>query len=241
MAMLGVATLLRDAAATVADIMSRGGIVMWPLLGLSILTVALSIERAYFWWSSNRRGRGDWVQRLNTALRTGSRSEAEKLLRGDQSCYASVAARLLDGGASDAVATEAVEAQRPSIDRFMTTLSTIITAAPMLGILGTVLGIIQSFKVLSAEAAITDTRLVSAGIAEALITTAAGLVVALVALFPYMWFRSRADRAIGRFETIIASAQEGRLTGRLEGPLRGGGAVASPVPTTGSRERVAAP
>src|SRR5690606_22472949 len=87
MAMLGVATLLRDAAATVADIMSGGGIVMWPLLGLSILTVALSIERAYFWWSSNRRGRGDWVQRLNTALRTGSRSEAEKLLRGDQSCY----------------------------------------------------------------------------------------------------------------------------------------------------------
>ncbi|MCA9285228.1 MAG: MotA/TolQ/ExbB proton channel family protein [Phycisphaerales bacterium] len=204
------ASLFEQFTSFVADVMTRGGIVMWPLLGLSVLSVALCIERSIFWIRLNGGGRTRWLQRLNAALRTGDRETGEKLLRGDRSAYAAVAAKLLDSGASDAVATEAIEAQRPSIDRFMTILSTVITAAPMLGILGTVLGIIDSFRVLSSGATSSDTRLVSQGIAEALITTAAGLIVALAALFPYMLFRSRADRALGRFETIIAAAQEGR-------------------------------
>ena len=82
--------------------------------------------------------------------------------------------QLLDEGPSDAVAMEAVELQRPRIDRFMVALSTIITAAPLLGILGTVLGIIQSFRLLGEQSVLTDPSDVAGGIAAALLTTALG-------------------------------------------------------------------
>ncbi len=90
-------------------------------------------------------------------------------------------------------------------------MSTIITAAPLLGILGTVIGIIRSFRILGApsEGQLTDPSAVSAGIAEALLTTALGLIVALVTLFPYMIFRANMERALGRLESVIAAAQQG--------------------------------
>jgi hypothetical protein len=91
----------------------------------------------------------------------------------------------------------------------MVSLSTIITAAPLLGILGTVTGIIKSFNLLGEQSALTDPRNVAGGIAEALLTTALGLVIALVALFPYMIFRGQSDRSVGRMESLIAAAQEG--------------------------------
>jgi biopolymer transport protein ExbB len=74
------------------------------------------------------------------------------------------------------------------MDRFMASLSTIITAAPMLGILGTVTGIITSFDLLSGGQAMVDPRAVSGGISEALVATASGLVVALISLFPFMGY-----------------------------------------------------
>lgn len=190
--------------------MDRGGLLMWPLLLLSVASLSLVLERATFWVALRRRGGPARLARLAAALRKGERAPVEKLLRGDGTIYGRVAARLLDDGASDAVAIEAVEAQRPRIDRFMGTLSTIITAAPMLGILGTVTGIIRSFQLIGEQTALTDPRMVSGGIAEALITTAAGLLIAILTLFPYMAFRAQADRAIGRLEVIIAAAQEGR-------------------------------
>jgi biopolymer transport protein ExbB len=79
----------------------------------------------------------------------------------------------------------------------------------MLGILGTVTGIIQSFELLGGARTIVDPRDVSGGIAEALITTAAGLIIALGALFPYMAFKAQADRALGRFEAIVTAAKQG--------------------------------
>ena len=88
-------------------------------------------------------------------------------------------------------------------------LSTIVTASPMLGILGTVTGIIQSFELLGGSQSIIDPNDVSGGIAEALITTAAGLIIALMALFPYMIFRTQSERALGRFEAIVTAAKQG--------------------------------
>ncbi|MCZ6836081.1 MAG: MotA/TolQ/ExbB proton channel family protein, partial [Planctomycetota bacterium] len=81
--------------------------------------------------------------------------------------------------------------------------------APLRGFLGTVIGIIQSFKLLGEQSTLTDPRDVSAGIAAALLTTALGLIVALMTLFPYMVFRSHVDRALGRMESVIAAAQQG--------------------------------
>ncbi len=196
----------------VRTVMERGGLVMWPLLALSLVAATLIIQRAWFWYGMHGPRSIRSFERLASALRSGKRDEAQKLLRGDRSVYATVAARLLDDGASDAVVLEVVERQRPRLDRFMATLSTIITAAPMLGILGTVLGIIRSFRLLGMDQRLADPIQVSGGIGEALITTAAGLIVALCTLFPYMVFRAQVDRSISRLEVLVAAARQGAAT-----------------------------
>ena len=121
----------------------------------------------------------------------------------------SVPLRMALDGSDDGVAMAAAELQRHRLERFSVLLSTIITASPMIGILGTVIGIIKSFNVLGAQTQLADPRGVSGGIGEALITTACGLAVALVTLFPYMSFKGLADRAMGRMESVIAAAQTG--------------------------------
>ena len=189
------------------ELMDRGGVVMWPLLFMSILSIALTFERSLFWLVMNRSVRGRF-DRMLRALREGDRKEVKALASDDSSPYGELASRLAEGGDSESVSVEVVESQRPRIERYMLVFSTIVTAAPMLGILGTVLGIIRSFELLGAQETITDPREISAGIAEALITTAFGLVVALVALVPYMACRGQVERAIGRFEAMAAAAHD---------------------------------
>ncbi|MHC5002992.1 MAG: MotA/TolQ/ExbB proton channel family protein [Planctomycetota bacterium] len=192
-----------------ALLIQRGGYIMIPLLVLSVISLTLIIERSWFWIRVNGGGGPRRLDELNRALRRGDRTAVLAMVGRDRSPYGSVARHLLDQGTSDAVALEAVERQRPRLDRFMVTISTTVTAAPLLGILGTVIGIIQSFNLLGQQDTLTDPRVVSAGIAEALLTTALGLVVALVNLFPYMIFRGQASRSMGHLESVIAAAQEG--------------------------------
>ncbi len=200
----------------IALLIGRGGYVMVPLLALSVISLSLIIERALFWMVTHWPSRLRRLGKLNNALRQGQSNVAMALAAGDGSVYGRVARRLLGQGASDAVAVEAVELQRPRIERFMVTLSTIITAAPLLGILGTVVGIIQSFRLLGEQTTLTDPREVAGGIAAALLTTALGLIVALMTLFPYMIFRSQAGRALGRLESVVAAAQQGVETPVVE-------------------------
>jgi len=194
-------------------LIDRGGYIMIPLLVLSVVSLSLIIERTAYWLSLHRRSRLGRLEQLNDALRRGDRAKADRLLSRDRSPYAQVARSLLKNGASDSVAVEAVQMHRPRLERFMISLSTIITAAPLLGILGTVIGIIQSFKLLGEQAILTEPRDVAAGIAAALLTTALGLTIALFTLFPYMIFKGQVDRALGRLEAVIAAAQQGEQSG----------------------------
>ncbi|MEM7625404.1 MAG: MotA/TolQ/ExbB proton channel family protein [Planctomycetota bacterium] len=191
-------------------VIQRGGVVMWPLLGLSVLAVTLVLERGWFFLRTNAPGRLSRVETLAKRLRTGDRVGAKQLADADASVYGDTARRLLDETPTDAAATDAVEAQRRRLERFLPILSTIITAAPMLGILGTVLGIISSFEVLGDQSTTRDPTLVGQGIAEALITTAAGLVVALITLLPYNLIRAQVDRTLSRLESLVASAMSAR-------------------------------
>ncbi len=196
------------------DLMQRGGWVMWPLLAMSLLAITLMFERAWFWLANNRPGAAGLIRQLADRLRRGEVASARSLVSDDHSIYGRAVRRIAEAtdgskqtdGIDDSLAAEIVEAQRPRLERFMPTLSTIITAAPLLGILGTVTGIIASFDLLSQGPAATDPRSVSAGIAEALLTTAAGLVVALIVLFPYNAYRAQIDRALGRLETLAGAA-----------------------------------
>lgn len=194
--------------AQMLTLFEKGGPVMWPLLALSVLSLALTLERAFFWLRAHRPGRRRWLLRFADALRTGDRSAARVIAAEDGSLYADAAELILTRRLGPASAVELSETFRPIFDRFSLTLSTIITAAPLLGILGTVTGIIRSFQLLGASAQVTDINAVAGGIAEALITTAAGLVVALITLFPYMIFRAQSDRCLGNIELLVASAMD---------------------------------
>jgi len=217
----------------VAMLIERGGYIMVPLIALSVISLTLTFERAWFWIATNSPGRLRMVAKLNDALRRGRNDVAAGLIADDRSPYGMIAGDLIRNGATDAVAVEAVETQRPRLDRFMVSLSTIITAAPLLGILGTVIGIIQSFRLLGEQTTLTDPLEVAGGIASALLTTALGLIVALLTLFPYMVYRSHVGRAMGRLESLIAAAQQGISVGAGPGSGSGAGATAG---GTGARE-----
>lgn len=192
----------------IVTLFEKGGPIMWPLLALSIVSVAISLERGFFWVRTHRPGRRRWMVRLAGVLRAGDRAAAKAIASDDRSLYADAAELIMERRIGPASAVELAETFRPVFDRFSLTLSTIVTAAPLLGILGTVMGIIDSFRLLGASAEVTDINAVAGGIAEALITTAAGLVVALITLFPYMVFRAQSDRCLGNIELLVASAQE---------------------------------
>ncbi|MAE67179.1 MAG: hypothetical protein CMJ18_23205 [Phycisphaeraceae bacterium] len=191
---------------TFADLMARGGPVMWVLLLLSIVAVTLSFERGWFWLRTNHPRRRAMLDEAGRMLRSGRLEDARRFAASDQSVYGRLVARLAESRDAASAPIDAIEAERPHIERFMPTLSTVITAAPMLGILGTVLGLIAALNIMGTDQSITDPRQISPAIGEALISTAAGLVVALIVLFPYNAFRAQISRTLGRFEALVEAA-----------------------------------
>jgi len=198
--------MFSDAWQGLIDLLDRGQWAMYPLLALSILAVTLIFERCWFWLATNNPWRVGKLRRAARHLREGNEQSARAVIDGDRSVYGRLVRQMLDEGHSDATVTEAVERQRGALDRFMPTLGTIITAAPMLGILGTVTGIIGAFDLLGGGE-IQDVEKVGAEIGEALITTGTGLVIALLVVFPYNAFRAQVDRTLGRMETLVAAAR----------------------------------
>lgn len=204
------------------ELMTRGGVVMWPLLALSLISVTLLFERIWFFLRANNPGRLNRVRLMARLIRQKNLTQARDMAQADRSVYSRAVLHILDeqGVYDEAAASATVERFRPRLERFMPTLSTIITVAPMLGILGTVLGIIASFNLLSNAGEVTDPRLVSQGIGEALITTAAGLVIAIFTLFPYNALRVQVERSLTVIETLAWSAVTGSTdeTGQAKQP-----------------------
>ncbi|OAB61158.1 hypothetical protein AY599_18215 [Leptolyngbya valderiana BDU 20041] len=204
-----------------------GGWVMYPLALVSVLGLTIVFERVLFWL----RLTGPAVRSRTTALagklRNGAFSDVIKNTAERRDPYSRLSRELSEnasGVIGEAQAREAIENQRYAVERFQSALSIIITAAPMLGILGTVTGIITSFAAIG-EAGDGDPRLVTGGIAQALYTTAFGLAIAVAALFPYAIFKGLADRALTRLELLAASAMEGssrRGSESLKDPPTGG-------------------
>jgi biopolymer transport protein ExbB len=193
------------------SLMDRGGPAMWVLLVLNLASITILVERCWFWFRTHSSSRLERMAKINRLLREGNVAGARLLAETDDSVYGRLALRLMEGRVTDASAMEAVEEQRLHLDRFMAFLSTVITGAPMIGLIGTVTGLMASFRFFSEQTASTDPRLVGHGLAEALVNTAAGLVVAVTVLFPYNIFRAQVDKALGRFESMIAAAQQGNL------------------------------
>jgi biopolymer transport protein ExbB len=189
----------------VLDIMIRGGIVMIPLLACSVISLALTIERLIFWAKIKSRQAPQGVLSL---VEAGKFESALKLGKDSHHPIARVmAAGVAHRNPAPAKAMEAAaQAEIPVLKSRLGTLDTIITLAPLLGLLGTVVGMIGSFDIMSA-AGMGQPHAITGGVAEALIATATGLLIAIVTLIPYNYFNSRVEKELDAMEHFSSSLE----------------------------------
>jgi biopolymer transport protein ExbB len=195
------------------DVIIKGGPVMAPLLACSIIALTVVIERFLFW---RRIGARKPIEEL---LQLVERHELAKALEASRVADSPVA-RVLSAGLAHrnpslSKAMEvAAQGEIPLLKKRLTILDTIITLAPLLGLLGTVTGMIGSFGIMS-QTGIGQPHAVTGGVAEALIATATGLLIAILTLVPYNYFSNRAEREMeeieyyaSRLELLLGAAAE---------------------------------
>jgi len=190
------------------DIFIKGGPVMYPLLACSIIALTVIIDRLLFWFKEDMRRDQSLVDRVLELCRSGNWREVRKKVAGSNDFVI----RILISGilhrefsmtkAMESGAAEEIKRMR----RYMGVLDTMITVSPLLGIFGTVIGIINSFEILGTSG-IEHPQAVTAGIAQALITTAAGLGIAILSVFPYNYFNTRVENAALTIEKYATSLE----------------------------------
>jgi biopolymer transport protein ExbB len=185
----------------IIKIFQTGGLVMWPLLFFSVVVVALSIERALF-WQKNMSRQKSFVQRFLASYREYPQIKPNELGRDQDLPLARIfmAAIALPNPTPEdfrlALETES-QAELPALNRFAEIFDSVITLSPLLGLLGTVIGLMSSFAALgTGGASASNTNNISAGIGEALTATAAGLIVAIFASIMASFFRGFYQRQL---------------------------------------------
>ncbi len=185
----------------------QGGPIMWPILLTAVIGVAVFIERV-FWWTRETRARNPkLLDQILARIEEGEVEEASRLAANSKDPVIRMVWHGLNHvhcslqGAMQMAA--GIELERAG--RFLAVLDTIITLAPLLGLLGTVTGIMHSFSFVGNEelAAVK----VSGGIAEALIATAAGLGIAMFCLIPFNYFQRRIERLRFELETQATNVE----------------------------------
>ncbi len=192
----------------IANILTQGGMLMYPLLLCSLFSMIIIIERGVYWFKNSHRKDSKHLSHLLHHVKGGDYKTAIKLSDTDETKKLDITTRALIDGFSNREDDlhEQLElaalSEVDSMTRGMDILDTIITVAPLLGILGTVVGIITSFDAIGAEG-IADPRVIGGGIAQALITTAAGLSVAIMTLIPYNFFVNKIKKTTNDINIYI--------------------------------------
>ena len=174
-------------------VLVKGGWMMLPLALCSIVAVTIIIDRLFFFRGLRAENRAEEVIGL---VRKGGLDEALRIAGGQEGEHVPVMKVLSAGlahtfdptGAMESAATAEVSAMK----RGLVALDTIITLSPLLGLLGTIIGMINAFNIM-ATAGLGQPHAVTGGVAEALVCTAAGISVAVVSLVPYNYFLSRVE------------------------------------------------
>jgi biopolymer transport protein ExbB len=190
------------------DIFVKGGPIMYPLLACSIIAATVIIERLFFWIKEDIGRDQDLVDAILELCRRGDWGAVKNRVAGSKDYVVRVLVTgILHKEFSMAKAMESAAAEElKRMRRYTGVLDTMITVAPLLGIFGTVIGIIISFELLG-TGGIEHPQAVTAGIAQALITTAAGLGIAILSVFPYNYFNSRVEDAALTIEKYATSLE----------------------------------
>lgn len=201
--------------ASIFSLFSKGGLVMYPLLACSLVVVAVFIERCAYLRAA-QTDIAALLPELAAKLASGKWDEAAGLSAKAKGMAAAMLAQGLSSPVNDrqqleqmleASATRLVAKLRYRINF----LDTIVTLAPLLGLLGTVTGMIQSFSVLTIKAG--QPLAITGGVGEALVATAAGLCVAIIALVAHSYLTHRIEAIIADMEEAANSVVTAAVRG----------------------------
>ena len=176
-------------------LLKTGGLAMYPLLFLSVISWAVALERLINLRSSNFLSKN--LKDAKSLLRNGDLEGAVKLLSLDTSLGSKAVLKVLEdfkggkvpkNGLTEALRTE-IDLLVPKVEKNLALLSTIASLSPLIGLFGTITGLIKVFNAFSINQSETALNLLASGIGEALVAAATGLAVAIPALFFYWVFR----------------------------------------------------
>lgn len=224
---------------TFMEYMRDGGPVMWVLLFASVLALAVMIERLWVLRTANINV-SEFLTKIRKALLVNkSTRDAIKVCEQYKGPIASIMkAGLLKYGQPREDIEKAIENaalyEMGRLEKRLVVLASVANIAPLLGFFGTVTGMIKSFDAL-AEAGLSNPGLVAAGISEALITTAAGLAVAIPTQLAYNYFMSRINRSVRDIETSTNMLLETFGEMKQEGITPEMAATASSAPAGGAQ------
>jgi len=189
------------------DQFHKGGPVMWPILIVSIVALTVVLERCIWWGGRWFRRDPKRIEKVFTAIENGDTTEASRLSRGSRDPVL----RMLWNGLNhqhsslEAALQVAAGIEIKRAGRFLVVMDTLVTLAPLLGLLGTITGLIKSFSFLGNEE--LAVQAVTGGIAEALIATACGLGIAIFALIPFNFFTSRVSNLEFELQTAATNLE----------------------------------
>ncbi len=185
----------------------KGGPVMWPILICAFVAVAVVGERAFWWWRESLKRDPQTLEQVLSALENSDVAAATRISEGSEDPIIRMIHRGLNHvhtsmqGALQLAA--GIELQRAG--RYLTVMDTLVTLAPLLGLLGTVTGLMRAF--LSVGTAELSVMAVTGGIGEALIATACGLGIAIVSLIPFNFFTGKLVRLQFELETAATNVE----------------------------------
>ncbi|RME33938.1 MAG: MotA/TolQ/ExbB proton channel family protein [Deltaproteobacteria bacterium] len=189
------------------ELFVKGGPLMWPLLVCSVIALALFLMKL-IWFVRLKRSGVSLYRQVDELVREGKVELASQLCRQQDHPLAQVLAAVLAraGKPRDQVKTVAAEVagrEGIALERYLGLLSTIGTIAPLLGLLGTVVGMIEAFNVI-ATAGVGTPQTLGGGISQALITTATGMAVAIPVILAHRFL-------LGQMNALVASMEEAVL------------------------------
>jgi biopolymer transport protein ExbB len=189
------------------DNFRKGGPIMWPILITTIVALTVVLERIFWWLGRWTKRDPKRIEKVFTAIENGDLAEASRLSRGSRDPVL----RMMWNGLNHQHASlqgalqvaAGIEIKRAG--RFLVVMDTLVTLAPLLGLLGTITGLIRSFSFLGNEE--LAVQAVTGGIAEALIATACGLGIAIFALIPFNFFTSRVSNLEFELQTAATNLE----------------------------------
>jgi biopolymer transport protein ExbB len=189
------------------DIMQRGGSIMWIIAFLSIVAAVIIVEKLLY-FRKIRIDEEKMINRLKSVLSKGHFDEALSICENNPSHITNlmkvgIEHRQYPSDTIKDAILDAANLEIPKMEKHLPALGTVAHIAPLLGLLGTVTGNIKAFGVLGKFGSVGDPGLLAKGIAEALLTTAAGIIVSIPAIVFYNFLVSKVNHTIIRLENRV--------------------------------------